>query len=622
MAIHQLGLSVSTKLQSQLSIESFSDAVCKLIRCSINCKSTQISIAIDFDSFSIIIRDNGRGISQQYLQDLIKTDIVEDSNELYFLRQLARVSIVSKCSLEPCYYLNQSTVSLLDDSQETNSQSLRCKLLSWLQEWSFSDDMPEFVTDPICNSGTIVVVQDLFYMIPVRLNLMKSEPQHDRIEKLKIDILCTLANNLDVKLQIRQYDRFTKTFTDLLNIELPTSIHSLLDQTFGKGFVTEVENVHATSNNFRLSGVISKRPFHSSNYQLVLVDDGTFDLSIDEKNELRKLFKGSKFDSMKIQTYPLYVISVTSTRASGRDSRHELFTLLCKTFISFLTSQNCDFTISSLPDTIKKQVSPRKSPAIQTKLLQEVESRPTTPTFQCNMKEASILNITNKQDIQISKQDFVDGNYRIIKQLDNKFILTVMQVKQKPTLIVVDQHACDERILVETYFNETITLALNKVLGKSLEIPIHLSWSQLEYSLLLQYESNLNLFGIFFTRNNAEVSFTSLPMLLHQLAEDELKSCILQHLYDLQSHKKSPSILSENWWKNVRNLPEIIIYLIKSKACRTAIKFGDELSSYQMRQMLERLGKCNLPFQCAHGRPTLIPLVNLQRYNKLDCESP
>lgn len=33
--------------------------------------------------------------------------------------------------------------------------------------------------------------------------------------------------------------------------------------------------------------------------------------------------------------------------------------------------------------------------------------------------------------------------------------------------------------------------------------------------------------------------------------------------------------------------------------------------------LLQQLANCDLPFQCAHGRPTVVPLVYLTRYNKL-----
>lgn len=46
-----------------------------------------------------------------------------------------------------------------------------------------------------------------------------------------------------------------------------------------------------------------------------------------------------------------------------------------------------------------------------------------------------------------------------------------------------------------------------------------------------------------------------------------------------------------------------------------AIKFGDKLSNSECRQLLKKLSVCNLPFQCAHGRPTLVPLLTLNLTN-------
>ena len=42
-----------------------------------------------------------------------------------------------------------------------------------------------------------------------------------------------------------------------------------------------------------------------------------------------------------------------------------------------------------------------------------------------------------------------------------------------------------------------------------------------------------------------------------------------------------------------------------------AIKFGDELSVEQCASVLRRLARCRLPFQCAHGRPSCVPLYNI-----------
>ena len=43
-----------------------------------------------------------------------------------------------------------------------------------------------------------------------------------------------------------------------------------------------------------------------------------------------------------------------------------------------------------------------------------------------------------------------------------------------------------------------------------------------------------------------------------------------------------------------------------------AIKFGDPLTLTECKDLLKSLTKCKLPFQCAHGRPSVVPLIQLQ----------
>jgi DNA mismatch repair protein MLH3 len=45
--------------------------------------------------------------------------------------------------------------------------------------------------------------------------------------------------------------------------------------------------------------------------------------------------------------------------------------------------------------------------------------------------------------------------------------------------------------------------------------------------------------------------------------------------------------------------PKGIINMLNSKACRSAIMFGEILSKEQCVELLENLKKCKFPFQCA-----------------------
>lgn len=47
--------------------------------------------------------------------------------------------------------------------------------------------------------------------------------------------------------------------------------------------------------------------------------------------------------------------------------------------------------------------------------------------------------------------------------------------------------------------------------------------------------------------------------------------------------------------------------------CAGAVKFGDALSMRECELIVENLQDCRLPFQCAHGRPSIMPLLDLKQ---------
>lgn len=44
--------------------------------------------------------------------------------------------------------------------------------------------------------------------------------------------------------------------------------------------------------------------------------------------------------------------------------------------------------------------------------------------------------------------------------------------------------------------------------------------------------------------------------------------------------------------------------------------FNDPLTVDQCSDLVQRLGVCAFPFQCAHGRPSMVPLVHLSGGNE------
>lgn len=67
----------------------------------------------------------------------------------------------------------------------------------------------------------------------------------------------------------------------------------------------------------------------------------------------------------------------------------------------------------------------------------------------------------------------------------------------------------------------------------------------------------------------------------------------------------------ENTSLRVGDRPPAVNKLLASKACRKAIKFGDPLTHQECVELMEGLGQCSFPFNCAHGRPSMTPLYTV-----------
>ncbi|CCH40485.1 DNA mismatch repair protein [Wickerhamomyces ciferrii] len=208
-------------------------------------------------------------------------------------------------------------------------------------------------------------------------------------------------------------------------------------------------------------------------------------------------------------------------------------------------------------------------------------------------------------------------NISVIGQVDDKFILVKLS-QPSSKLFIIDQHACDERIKVEALTAEFIKSVCDPFfdLGISVEDRnIHLKFDNSDIDLLRQYQKQCEVWGIrYFILSNNIVHITHLPdLLVSKIDEDKLflKKCLSQYINDLSSHKKLKS-LSKDWWSNLQAIPSIIMDLINSKACRSAVMFGKSLSKPECEQLIKELVKCKQPFQCAHGRPSIVPLCDLR----------
>lgn len=68
--------------------------------------------------------------------------------------------------------------------------------------------------------------------------------------------------------------------------------------------------------------------------------------------------------------------------------------------------------------------------------------------------------------------------------------------------------------------------------------------------------------------------------------------------------------------------PPAVVRVLASRACRGAIKFGDELNPSVIEKLLSELAQTALPFQCAHGRPSMQPVLDVHNVHCYQSYSP
>lgn len=248
------------------------------------------------------------------------------------------------------------------------------------------------------------------------------------------------------------------------------------------------------------------------------------------------------------------------------------------------------------------------------------------------------LNDHSVEDFKIKRSHL--KNCHVVNQVDNKFILLRVGPKANNhccSLLIVDQHACDERIRLESYIKEFVFNALSFRGLNTVQKHINIEVSSTEAQMFKHFHQEFVIWKIDFeisesVHGNFVLNIYSLPDIVDMKVGKDiafLKKILLQHLHDLKSHRKlratsipvsSTAELSMDnfkWWRYINCIPTLFMEIFNSKACRSAIMFGDALTKAECQLLIRELCTCQLPFQCAHGRPSVIPIVELNSLSSM-----
>jgi DNA mismatch repair protein MLH3 len=252
-------------------------------------------------------------------------------------------------------------------------------------------------------------------------------------------------------------------------------------------------------------------------------------------------------------------------------------------------------------------------------------------------------------------------NARVVSQVDSKFILVAVNTgrgehgdsnKECSMLVMIDQHAADERVKVEQLLQDlseplsatdamqTSTLGhKSRIRTALLSKPLTFRISAREIELFRSHARRFADWGILFDlpqspkdakgRNDSDLIVRYLPPVIAERCKLDPKLLINLLRTELWKLVETPTSIAKrgelstdegaehDWLKTVGILPQGLLDMVNSRACRSAIMFNDVLSNEDCKELLAKLVECKFPFLCAHGRPSMVPLIDLGRLGEL-----
>ncbi|KAF7855428.1 hypothetical protein EAF04_010171 [Stromatinia cepivora] len=219
-------------------------------------------------------------------------------------------------------------------------------------------------------------------------------------------------------------------------------------------------------------------------------------------------------------------------------------------------------------------------------------------------------------------------NTEIVSQVDKKFILANLQttsmvgIEPNTLLVIIDQHAADERIRIEALLSEFLTPPIVSTIPSStsvstspLDKPLNFDISTKDSQLFRTYISHFSYWGIIYSLSPTATAISVQylpPLIIARLVANPklLIHILLTELYSYHEHPTShPTITpASSWIERISHIPKGILELLNSRACRSAIMFNDELGVDECKELVKRLANCKFPFMCAHGRVSMVPL--------------
>ena len=218
---------------------------------------------------------------------------------------------------------------------------------------------------------------------------------------------------------------------------------------------------------------------------------------------------------------------------------------------------------------------------------------------------SNINDTENTNNPANTEPEIIEGEQQTLEQLNPSFMSrdarkkhkiigqlfkTYWLIEYEDKLFIIDQHAAHEKVL----FERTMAKIKDKEFtSQIISPPIVLSLDARETEMLEKYREQIERLGY-------EVE--------HFGGKEYMISAIPDNLYKIDMKDLFIEMLDDFSDMTGRETPDLILEKVASMSCKAAVKGNDELSFAEMDELIEELLTLDNPYNCPHGRPTIISM--------------
>ncbi len=563
---------LANKIAAGEVVEKTMNVVKELVENSIDAESSIIKIElIDSGVKEIKVTDNGKGMDKEDAKLAFSrhaTSKLKDIEDLFNIESLGfrgealpSIAAVSNVELKTS---NGKTGTKITLSGGKNIKSEN----SDLQE------------------GTTIIVSDLFYNTPVRLKYLKNlyielANIEEYINKMALaypNIKFTLINNNKTLLD-------TAGDGDLLKV-----IYNI----YGIDIAKKMIEITGENDDYYISGYISYPEVARSNRNAIttLVNGRVI-----KNNRLNKTIIDSYHTYIPKEKFPIIVLNIDVDPILIDINIHP-------------TKMDIKFSkFDELENLIEKEIKQKLETLLlipnvavrDRKTIDEVSN--IKPSISKDYEEDSNTNNTNYEEVTIDfevadeKEEYQEEKIKIKKMIPKGIVYsTYIIAENSDGMYIIDQHAAAERINYEKVLKE---ITKDNPIILDLLVPIKIELPSNEYLILKDKLDILTNMGF----NIEEFGTNTIIVRAHP-------NWIKEGYEEEDIRKVIDTIICNDKF----DLEMFVWKISATQACRMSIKANDYINYDDQVYLLEELRKCENPFTCPHGRPTIIT------YTKYDLE--